>query len=114
MNQHLLSLMGRATDASEELETKAGKKFRKFSVAVNEYRGPDQESEPYFYDVACFNNQPRTVAQHINKGDVVLIQGKPTVDVYEASNGELKASLGVNASYVCLFNPPRPAEEKEA
>lgn len=48
MNNQVLFIMGRATDSAQELTTKNGKDFTKFSVAVNDYKGKDIGSIAHF------------------------------------------------------------------
>src|SRR5690606_21303690 len=82
MNMHQIMLVGRATKDAEELETKAGKKFAKFSVAVNEYKGKDKEEETYFYDLLIFGPTSDGAVKAVKKGDIVTAMGKPSVEAY--------------------------------
>lgn len=109
MNNQVLFIMGRATDSAQELTTKNGKDFTKFCVAVNDYKGKDIGSIAHFYDVVCFNRQSKAASKHVNKGDVIIVHGKPEVQAYESKSGELKAKLGVNANHVMLMNLPKGA-----
>lgn len=107
MDNHVLGVMGRATANALQLETKAGKDFTKFTVAVNDYRGPDKERLSAFYEVVCFSRQPRSVAKAVQKGDTVMVIGKPEIQAYQAKTGEPKAKIGINANYITLFGIPK-------
>lgn len=89
-------VLGRATKDAEVLESKGGKKYAKFSVAVNEYLGKDKEEKTTFYDALVFNKTSEN-ADLIKKGDLVLLEGRPDVDPYISKEGEAKASLLIYA-----------------
>lgn len=91
-------LIGRATKDAEVLNSKQGKKYARFSVAVNEYFGKkgEKKEKPYFYNVLVFNKTSGN-AESIKKGDLVLVDGRPDVDPYISEDGEAKASLVVYA-----------------
>jgi single-strand DNA-binding protein len=98
MNMHQIILLGRATKDAEEYETKKGKKFVKFTVAVNEYKGPEVEEETYFYDVLIFNKTSETALKNIKKGDTTMVMGKPEVDAYiSKKDNEPKGTITVVA-----------------
>jgi len=89
-----LILLGRATKDAEVLESKDGKNYARFSVAVNEYLGKDKDERTTFYNALIFNKS-QAKADIIKKGDQVLIEGRPDVDPYLSKEGEAKASLVV-------------------
>ncbi len=97
MNIQQLLILGRATKPAEILESKEGKKYGKFSLAVNEYRKDKEESEPTFYNVLVFNKTAENITK-IGKGDLVMVDGKPSVDAYLNNDGEAKANLVVFAN----------------
>jgi single-strand DNA-binding protein len=96
MNLQQLLIMGRATKDAEVLESKEGKKYARFSLAVNEYIGKDREERTTFYNCLVFNKTSDSVNK-INKGDLVMVDGRPDVDAYISNDGEAKANLIVIA-----------------
>ena len=96
MDLQQLLLVGRATKDAEVLESKEGKTYGKFSMAVNEYRGKDNEEGTSFYNILVFNKTAPNIDK-IQKGGMVMIQGRPSVDPYLSKEGEPKASLVVFA-----------------
>lgn len=98
MNMQTLILVGRATRDGEEFVSKKEKKFSKFSLAVNEYKGKDAEEKVTFYDVVVFGKLSEKVAERVNKGDLVMVIGKPEVEAYiSKKDNEPKGVLNVVA-----------------
>lgn len=114
MNNQTLTLLGRATADAEYLTSKAGQKFGKFSVAINEYRGPDRDEATNFYEVLGFAKQPQSRIGKIKKGTVVMVQGRPQIDTYQNKDGEFKAQIKCNASHIDVFDPPRYSKPTES
>lgn len=82
MDTQCLFLIGRATKDAEELVSKAEKKFTKFSLAVNEYNFVTKEENATFYDVLIFGKNYEKALEKVKKGDRVIVEGKPEIDVY--------------------------------
>lgn len=97
MNMQQLLLMGRATKDAEILESKEGKTYARFSLAVNEFLGKDKDERTTFYNVLIFN-KTSVSADKISKGDLVMVDGRPDVDAYLANDGTAKANLVVVAN----------------
>lgn len=92
MNIHTLYVVGRATKAPEILESKAGKKYAKFSIAVNDKK-KDSEDEVTYYDILVFEKQAETASEMIQKGDFVLAIGKPDYNSYISKDENPKTSI---------------------
>jgi single-strand DNA-binding protein len=95
-----LFLLGRATKDAEISESKSGKQYAKFSLAVNEYlggKGKEAKEKTYFYNILVFNKS-LTRTDKIKKGDLVMVDGRPEVDPYISNEGEAKASMVVYAN----------------
>jgi len=97
MNLQQLLLMGRATKDAEVLDSKEGKKYARFSLAVNEYLTKTKESKSYFYNILIFNKTSIN-AEKIKKGDLVMVDGRPEVDAYLSNEGEIKGNIVVVAN----------------
>lgn len=92
MNLQQLLVMGRSTIDAEVLVSREGKKYARFSVAVNEYLGRDKEEKTSYYNCLIFNKTAEN-ASSIKKGDLVMVDGRPDVDAYISNDGEAKANL---------------------
>lgn len=92
--QHLI-VFGRAVKDSELLESKKGKKFAVFTVAVNRYLGKDKESEVTYYDCLCFLPSAEKLVEKVKKGDRILVQGRPEAEAYTNKDNEAVGKLKV-------------------
>jgi single-strand DNA-binding protein len=97
MNYQKIILVGRATRNGEVLESKKGKRFGKFGLAVNRYMGKDKESEACFYDVLVFGKSAEKVADKIKTGEPVVVIGRPEAEGYNNKKGDAVAKLVVVA-----------------
>ena len=97
-----LLLVGRATKDGEVFESKKGKKFGAFSVAVNRYtdkdkKGKEKEEHTTFYEIVSFGKRGEAVSEYIKKGDLMSVMGRPEAQAYLSKDGEAKAKLKVVA-----------------
>ncbi len=97
-----LLLVGRATKDGELHDSKKGKKFGTFSVAVNRYLDKDpkkkqREEITTFYDIVSFGKKGEAVLERVKKGDLVTVTGRPQAESYLSKKGEAKAQLKVVA-----------------
>lgn len=97
MSMQQLIVLGRATKDGEVLESKDGRNYGKFSVAVNEYLGAKKEERTSFFNVLIFNKSHERVDK-IKKGDYVMVEGRPEADAYLSNEGEAKANMTVFAN----------------
>jgi single-strand DNA-binding protein len=97
MSMQQLLVLGRATKDGEVLESKDGKNYARFSVAVNEYLGGKKEERTSFFNILIFNKSYERVDK-VKKGDYVMVEGRPEADAYLSNEGEAKASMTVFAN----------------
>lgn len=96
MDVQKLMLSGHTTHDAEKVNSKNGKDFVKFGVAVNRYLGKEKGNEVTFYECLEFSEKRAEKAlETIKKGDRVLISGRPQVDPYLSKDGEAKAAMSV-------------------
>jgi single-strand DNA-binding protein len=96
MDMQKLILVGRAVKDAETFDTKKGKKFAVFTLAVNRYLGKEKGQEATFYDCVMFNDKTaEKVTERVKKGDVVLVEGRPDAEAYLSKENEPKAKLKV-------------------
>lgn len=98
-----VTLVGNTTSEPSLNFTGKGDAAATFTVAVNErIKENDQwvDGEPTFYRVTAWRKLGEQVAEHIGKGDRVIITGKLRAKNYTTKEGETRLSLEVNADEV--------------
>lgn len=96
MNMHQIVLLGRATRDTEELTSKDEKKYAKFSIAVNDFKGKSKEERTTFYDILIFGPSVESAVEKVKKGDAVMVMGKPEVEAFiSKKDKEPKVSITV-------------------
>ncbi len=78
----MLQILGRATADVEFSNSKAGKKYVRMSIAVNQTEKDKKESKTYYYDALLFGKSAENAQKLIKKGDLVFVYGKPDFDAY--------------------------------
>lgn len=102
-----LLLVGRATGDGQVHDSKKGKKFGTFSLAVNRYIGKtsdkkgakkeEKQEDTTFYEVVSFGKRGEAVSERIKKGDLMTVLGRPVAEAYLSKKGEAKSLLKVIA-----------------
>ena len=71
-----VSILGRLGGKPTFTKTKpGGHSLAKFSVATERYMGPGREPQTDWHNVVCWNAQADSVAEYLDKGDQVSIEG---------------------------------------
>lgn len=103
-------LVGRLTKDPELRYTPSGKAVASFRLAVDRGRGGQgSERETDFIDVVVWERQAETVSQYLNKGRLVLVEGRLQMRQYDAQDGTRRTVYEVVASLV-RFMPDRGGE----
>jgi len=94
-------LAGRLTRDPELTYIQAGTAICKFGLAVNEkYKsGEEWKEKVHFIDITVWGKSGENVAQYMNKGSRVFIDGKLNYQTWEVQ-GEKKSKLEVVANNV--------------
>ncbi len=83
MYYHSLQVLGRSTGDVELSKSKAGRDYAKMTVAVNQRKSKDDETEQtYFYDVLLFGKKGESASKLVKKGDLVFVYGRPDFEAY--------------------------------
>lgn len=90
-------ILGKAVRDAEVLESKEGKTYARFSIAVSEYLGLDREERVTFYNCLDFGKTSANAIK-VKKGDLVMVDGRPEVDAYISNEGEAKGNLVIIAN----------------
>jgi single-strand DNA-binding protein len=94
-------LIGRLTKDPELRYTPSGKAVATLRLAVD--RGttnPQGERETDFIDVVVWERQAETVANYLQKGRLVAVQGRLQIRQYETQEGQRREKAEVVASQV--------------
>lgn len=94
MSYQNTTIVGFAGSNVEVRETKSGKQVANVSVAVNEKIG-DKETTTWFK--VTFWNGLTKAAQHINKGQLVLVEGRISTEIWSNENGTPQVTMVVTA-----------------
>jgi single-strand DNA-binding protein len=104
MPYQLLVIQGNLGRDPEIKTGASGKSVCRFSVAVSD-KGPKGEHTEWFRCVA-FDKTAEIVAQYVQKGDPLLVEGRLKTEEYE-KDGEKKTSTSVLVSRVTLLGSKR-------
>jgi single-strand DNA-binding protein len=107
---NLIVLIGRLTRDPELRHTGSGVAVAHFTLAVDRpYTNQQGERDTDFIDVSCWRELAETVAQHLQKGRLVAVQGSLHIRRYETPDGQQRRAAEVNASQVRFLDRPREA-----
>jgi len=81
-----VTLMGRLARDPETKYTEAGLAITRFTVATDAYKKDDPAE---FHACTAFNKTAETIAQHLKKGDGILVNGSLKTSKFE-SDGQVK------------------------
>ena len=70
-------------------KTNNGKSVLDFSIACNEGKTKDGNDIVDFVNVQAWERQAETIAQYLNKGSKILIEGKLKTTSYDGQNGKV-------------------------
>ena len=100
MNYQKLLLVGNATGAARTKESEGKTAYSDFTVAVNRNR-----EEADFFPVRAFGKLTEGAAR-IEKGSLVLVEGRVEIDRFESKEGEPRTSVRVLADGLRLLQRP--------
>lgn len=101
-------LIGRLTKDPELRYTQSGKAVATLRLAVD--RGttnPQGEKETDFIDVVVWERQAETVANYLQKGRLVAVQGRLQVRQYETQEGQRREKAEIVANSVRFLDSGR-------
>ena len=81
-----VTLMGRLAKDPETKYTEAGLAITRFTVATDAYKKDDPAD---FHNCTAFNKTAETIAQHLKKGDGILVNGSLKTSKFE-KDGETR------------------------
>ena len=89
MNGPQTTFFGRLTRDPQELRYTAngGVAYITMSVAVNTYRGPDEEPEVHYYEVTLWRRHAENAMNRCRKGQQVYVEGRYSFREYTRRDG---------------------------
>lgn len=89
-----------------------GRPVASFSVCANERRGSGEnktETQTWFR-ANVFGNSAKAVAEHLQKGDQVYVEGRLKPDMWVGDDGKTRLTLNINTSDVQFLGKRRAAQ----
>jgi single-strand DNA-binding protein len=111
-----ITIEGRAVNDPELRFTTSGQAVANFRVAASESKKLDdgtwEDGDKIFVNVAVWKEAGEAVAEHVRKGDKVVVTGRLYEREYETSAGEKRRSLEVKFANVAkVVSAPRTARQ---
>ena len=104
MNVNSFHGCGRLTRDAEYSQTQKGVPMSKFRLAINSYRG--QQEETTFLNVLCFGKMAENLNEKLVKGRIVSVLGPLKVEEYEDQESNRRMSVSVFANEISLGPSP--------
>jgi single-strand DNA-binding protein len=108
---HVTTIIGNLGRDPEVRATKNGSSVANLAVAVNEYRGKDQDPITHWYNVVAWGQNALT-AESLEKGDRVVVVGKMVTRKWEDKDGNDRYSTELVADDWNGVLAPAPAPKK--
>ena len=98
-NYNKVILMGRLTKDPELKYTPSGTAVAGLRLAVTNRikQGDEWKEEPCYVDVSVFGRRGETCAEYLNKGSLVLVDGRLRFSEWQTDDGQRKSKLDVSA-----------------
>lgn len=111
MNLNKVLLIGRLTGDPELRNTSSGRSVANFSIATNRYWNNDsgeRQEDTQYHNIVVWGRQAEAVNQFLNKGSLVLIEGRLQTRKWEDNDGNNRRTTEVVAQRV-QFGPKSEA-----
>ena len=100
-----VTIVGNVTRDPELRFTNSGMAVASFGVAVNNGRrnaqtGQWEDGEPSFFDVSCFAQMADNVAESVQKGTRVVVNGRLNQRSWQAEGGDKRSKVEIVADEV--------------
>jgi len=103
MSYHKITVIGHAGSDPDHQVTATGKDVTNFPLYVNERFGGDERT--IRYKIKAWNKLSQIVMDHLHKGQLLVVQGAPSVEVWQGSEGEPRAQMVVTAQTLRFLGP---------
>ena len=99
-------LVGRIT-ADPTLKTAGDNEYCGFQIAVNRYK----KDEVDFFKVATFGHTAEFISNYVNKGDLLLVEGRLQNNEWQGQDGVKRRSTEIIANSVQLMRKKNQTDE---
>ena len=105
-NYNKVVLMGRLTRDPELRYTPGGTAVASLRLAITNRvkQGEEWKEEPCYVDVSVFGRRGETCSEYLNKGSLVLVDGRLRFSEWQTEDGQKRSKLDVSAREV-VFMP---------
>lgn len=104
-------LIGRTANKPSIKEGKSGNKYCHFSLATNTGYGDKKQTD--WHDITAFGKAAELCAQYIDKGSLVMIEGRITYDKYEKDGKTTKITKIIADNVTFLSGKTQQNESQE-
>jgi len=103
-------IVGRAGGPPEERQSGGGKRWCTFRIAVNRAEGPQRQPVSDWFTVVAFEATAEAALRAVQKGDLVLVEGRLQTRQFEGQDGKIQQRVEVVAGRLRVLqrNGPRP------
>jgi single-strand DNA-binding protein len=91
-------IIGHVGNVESLRNTQSGKEVISFSVAVNEKFGKTEKTT--WFQVTAWNGLAKVVAEYVETGKKLMVQGRIAAEVYMDKNNQPRASLKLTANEI--------------
>jgi single stranded DNA-binding protein len=110
MSYHRITVIGHAGSDPDHQITANGNDVANFPLYVNERFGEDERT--IRYKVKVWNNLSQIVLDHLVKGQLLVVEGTPSIEAWQSSNGDPRAQIVVTA-HTLRFLGPKPVKSTD-
>lgn len=104
-------LIGRTANKPSLKEGKSGNKYCHFSLATNTGYGEKKQTD--WHDITSFGKTAELCAQYIDKGSLIMIEGRITYDKYEKDGKTTKTTKIIADNVTFLSGKTQQNESQE-
>jgi len=109
MSYHRITVIGYVGSVPEYRVTATDKDYAHFPLYVNERHGNAERS--YRYKIKTWNELSLIVKDHLVKGQLVVVEGTPSVETWRDASGKPRAQLVVTAQTLRFLGAKPEADE---
>lgn len=102
-------LIGRTANKPSIKEGKSGNKYCHFSLATNTGYGEKKQTD--WHDITSFGKTAELCAQYIDKGSLIMVEGRITYDKYE-KDGKTTKTTKIIADDVTFLSSKNQTQNK--
>lgn len=108
-------LVGRLT-RSPESKTIGNTMLATFSIALNEYwkdKNGDKQESTLFMDCEAWGKQAEFATMYLNKGGLILVEGKLKQDTWESKEGEKRSKIKLRVNGIRMLSAKGRDDESQ-